>query len=52
MHVFNFFYISDKMDEEVVQDGVRIFIDKKAQLTLLGICVHPTMIYILKNCVF
>ncbi|XP_018328142.1 iron-sulfur cluster assembly 1 homolog, mitochondrial [Agrilus planipennis] len=26
----------DKMDEEVVQDGVRIFIDKKAQLTLLG----------------
>lgn len=28
--------ISDKMDEEVVQDGVRVFIDKKAQLTLLG----------------
>ncbi|XP_023022379.1 iron-sulfur cluster assembly 1 homolog MagR [Leptinotarsa decemlineata] len=26
----------DKMDEEVVQDGVRVFIDKKAQLTLLG----------------
>ncbi|KAL3278683.1 hypothetical protein HHI36_016220 [Cryptolaemus montrouzieri] len=26
----------EKMDEEVVQDGVRIFIDKKAQLTLLG----------------
>ncbi|KAJ1523785.1 hypothetical protein ONE63_001617 [Megalurothrips usitatus] len=26
----------DKLDEEVVQDGVRIFIDKKAQLTLLG----------------
>ncbi|CAG9841181.1 unnamed protein product [Diabrotica balteata] len=24
------------MDEEVVQDGVRVFIDKKAQLTLLG----------------
>ncbi|XP_065573295.1 iron-sulfur cluster assembly 1 homolog, mitochondrial-like [Artemia franciscana] len=26
----------DKMDEEVLQDGVRIFIDKKAQLSLLG----------------
>ncbi|KAK9872572.1 hypothetical protein WA026_018705 [Henosepilachna vigintioctopunctata] len=26
----------EKMDEEVLQDGVRIFIDKKAQLTLLG----------------
>jgi len=25
-----------KFDEEVVQNGVRIFIDKKAQLTLLG----------------
>ncbi|XP_076054523.1 iron-sulfur cluster assembly 1 homolog MagR [Oratosquilla oratoria] len=25
-----------KFDEEVTQDGVRIFIDKKAQLTLLG----------------
>ncbi|XP_022900636.1 iron-sulfur cluster assembly 1 homolog, mitochondrial [Onthophagus taurus] len=24
------------MDEEVVQDGVRVIIDKKAQLTLLG----------------
>ncbi|KAG5871333.1 hypothetical protein JTB14_034356 [Gonioctena quinquepunctata] len=26
----------DKMDEEVIQGGVRVFIDKKAQLTLLG----------------
>lgn len=26
----------DKLDEEVVQDGVRIIIDKKAQLSLLG----------------
>ncbi|KAJ6633589.1 Iron-sulfur cluster assembly 1 like, mitochondrial [Pseudolycoriella hygida] len=26
----------DKLDEEVIQDGVRIFIDKKAQLSLLG----------------
>ncbi|KAF5273406.1 hypothetical protein FQA39_LY07423 [Lamprigera yunnana] len=26
----------DKMDEEVVQDGVTVIIDKKAQLTLLG----------------
>lgn len=28
--------VSAKMDEEVVQDGVRVIIDKKAQLTLLG----------------
>ncbi|XP_050303670.1 iron-sulfur cluster assembly 1 homolog, mitochondrial [Anthonomus grandis grandis] len=26
----------EKLDEEVVQDGIRVFIDKKAQLTLLG----------------
>uniref|UniRef100_A0A1Q3FM88 Iron-sulfur cluster assembly 1 homolog, mitochondrial n=1 Tax=Culex tarsalis TaxID=7177 RepID=A0A1Q3FM88_CULTA len=26
----------DKMDEEVVQDGVKVLIDKKAQLSLLG----------------
>ncbi|GAB6031605.1 hypothetical protein CHUAL_009369 [Chamberlinius hualienensis] len=26
----------EKLDEEVLQDGVRILIDKKAQLTLLG----------------
>ncbi|KAI1900102.1 hypothetical protein AGOR_G00046570 [Albula goreensis] len=26
----------DAADEEVVQDGVRVFIEKKAQLTLLG----------------
>ncbi|XP_055855361.1 iron-sulfur cluster assembly 1 homolog, mitochondrial [Episyrphus balteatus] len=26
----------DKLDEEVAQDGVKIFIDKKAQLSLLG----------------
>ncbi|KAL1491486.1 hypothetical protein ABEB36_012077 [Hypothenemus hampei] len=26
----------ENLDEEVVQDGVRVFIDKKAQLTLLG----------------
>uniref|UniRef100_A0A672ZGR3 Iron-sulfur cluster assembly 1 homolog, mitochondrial n=1 Tax=Sphaeramia orbicularis TaxID=375764 RepID=A0A672ZGR3_9TELE len=26
----------DKSDEEVMQDGVRVFIEKKAQLTLLG----------------
>jgi iron-sulfur cluster assembly 1 len=31
-----FLKFSDKMDEEVVQDGVKILIDKKAQLTLLG----------------
>ncbi|XP_017782460.1 PREDICTED: iron-sulfur cluster assembly 1 homolog, mitochondrial [Nicrophorus vespilloides] len=26
----------DKLDEEVTQDGVKVIIDKKAQLTLLG----------------
>ncbi|XP_050523903.1 iron-sulfur cluster assembly 1 homolog, mitochondrial-like [Daktulosphaira vitifoliae] len=25
-----------KLDEEVVQDGIRVFIDRRAQLTLLG----------------
>lgn len=29
-------YSTDKLDEEVVQDGARILIDKKAQLSLLG----------------
>lgn len=31
-------YASEKgnLDEEVVQDGVKVFIDRKAQLTLLG----------------
>lgn len=33
---FKFTVIADKMDEEVIQEGVRVFIDKKAQLTLLG----------------
>ena len=27
---------SDTLDEEVVQDGVKVLIDKKAQLSLLG----------------
>lgn len=27
---------TDKLDEEVIQDGVRVLIDKKAQLSLLG----------------
>ncbi|KAH8244752.1 hypothetical protein KR038_008019 [Drosophila bunnanda] len=27
---------ADKLDEEVIQDGVKVFIDKKAQLSLLG----------------
>lgn len=31
-----FFHFIDKLDEEVVQDGARILIDKKAQLSLLG----------------
>ncbi|KAH8387567.1 hypothetical protein KR093_007898 [Drosophila rubida] len=31
---------ADKMDEEVLQDGVKVFIDKKAQLSLLGKCTE------------
>lgn len=31
-HVF----VEDKLDEEVCQDGVKVYIDKKAQLSLLG----------------
>ncbi|XP_011617955.1 iron-sulfur cluster assembly 1 homolog, mitochondrial-like [Takifugu rubripes] len=31
-----------KSDEEVLQDGVRVFIDRKAQLTLLGTVMHFT----------
>lgn len=30
------FCFIDKLDIEVLQDGVRVFIDKKAQLSLLG----------------
>lgn len=33
---FFFFSQTDKFDEEVIQDGARILIDKKAQLSLLG----------------
>lgn len=29
-------FLPDKFDEEVLQDGARILIDKKAQLSLLG----------------
>ncbi|XP_044727810.1 iron-sulfur cluster assembly 1 homolog, mitochondrial [Chrysoperla carnea] len=35
-YTLNFAEKKDKLDEEVVQDGVRVFIDRKAQLTLLG----------------
>lgn len=31
--------LADKLDEEVVQDGVKVYIDKKAQLSLLGKCL-------------
>lgn len=31
-----FFFPTDKLDEEVLQDGARILIDRKAQLSLLG----------------
>lgn len=34
--ISNYNFFVDKLDEEVIQDGVRIFIDRKAQLTLLG----------------
>ncbi|XP_030757038.1 iron-sulfur cluster assembly 1 homolog, mitochondrial isoform X2 [Sitophilus oryzae] len=40
-HIFNhfnttFYIILENLDEEVTQDGIKVFIDKKAQLTLLG----------------
>lgn len=35
-YTLNFAQQKDKLDEEVIQDGVRVFIDRKAQLTLLG----------------
>lgn len=35
-YTLNYASTKDKMDEEVVQDGVKIIIDKKAQLSLLG----------------
>lgn len=34
--MFLLFLSTDKFDEEVIQDGARILIDKKAQLSLLG----------------
>jgi iron-sulfur cluster assembly accessory protein len=33
---FHFPTEKGKFDEEVLQDGVKVFIDRKAQLTLLG----------------
>lgn len=35
----------DKLDEEVKQDGVTIIIDRKAQLTLLGMFLSLHLIY-------
>ena len=35
-YVLDYAFEKNKMDEEVSQDGIKIFIDKKAQLTLLG----------------
>ncbi|XP_005187161.1 iron-sulfur cluster assembly 1 homolog, mitochondrial [Musca domestica] len=35
-YTLNYAKEKDKLDEEVVQDGVRVYIDKKAQLSLLG----------------
>ena len=35
-YILDYAFERNKMDEEVTQDGVKIFIDKKAQLTLLG----------------
>ena len=31
-----YYYLQEKFDEEVAQDGVKIYIDKKAQLSILG----------------
>ena len=35
-YTLDFAFDKAKFDEEVTHDGVKIFIDKKAQLTLLG----------------
>ncbi|XP_066951039.1 iron-sulfur cluster assembly 1 homolog, mitochondrial [Macrobrachium rosenbergii] len=35
-YTLNYATEKGKFDEEVIQDGVRVIIDKKAQLTLLG----------------
>ncbi|EDV91743.1 iron-sulfur cluster assembly 1 homolog, mitochondrial [Drosophila grimshawi] len=35
-YTLNYASTKDKLDEEVLQDGVKVFIDKKAQLSLLG----------------
>ncbi|KAL7288750.1 hypothetical protein TKK_0016731 [Trichogramma kaykai] len=35
-YTLNYATDKSKLDEEVVQDGVRVIIDKKAQLSLLG----------------
>lgn len=37
---FVFPLLVDKLDEEVTQDGIKVYIDKKAQLSLLGKCVY------------
>lgn len=36
LHNISKYFFTDKLDEEVLQDGARILIDKKAQLSLLG----------------
>ncbi|KAL5274906.1 ISCA1 family protein [Megaselia abdita] len=36
---------ADKLDEEVCQDGVKVYIDKKAQLSLLGKGIRYFNIY-------
>lgn len=40
----NIYFSSDVLDEEVVQDGVRVIIDKKAQLSLLGNRINFTQL--------
>lgn len=35
-YTLNYATTKDKLDEEVVQDGAKVLIDKKAQLSLLG----------------
>lgn len=36
INILFYLLLTDKLDEEVIQDGVKVFIDKKAQLSLLG----------------
>ena len=51
-YTLSFCYEKEKTDEVVEQDGIRIFIDKKAQLTLLGSEMHFQKTFISSEFIF